>query len=84
MNCLAEARKGNGASFGVLLISEGPKATALAAEVPKDGALNAKEWVDSVLGALGGKGGGTQAKAQGTAPAGLAAKAATLAEAFLK
>jgi len=72
-NCLVEARKGSKAA-GTLLISAGPKATAICAEVQKGGKINAKEWVDHVLQKLGGKGGGNDVKAQGQTSAPVDAK----------
>ena len=51
-----------------LLLGAGKTAACLAV-VPKDleGTLNAKDWVNSALGACGGKGGGKPGRAQGAA-----------------
>merc|ERR1712098_686523 len=58
-----EGKKGNTGS--VLLISGG----AVVADVKKDGAVSAKEWVNAVLEPFNGKGGGSDIKAQGKAGA---------------
>ena len=57
----------NGKSKGFLLISRGSVNVSVVASVPTDlsKTVSAKTWVDSVLGAINGKGGGSAMKAQG-------------------
>eukprot|EP01068_Selenidium_serpulae_P007995 Selendium_serpulae@DN4863_c0_g1_i1.p1 len=52
---------------GVLMVSTGPKATMVMAEVPVDSTKSALDWSKACLDVLGGKGGGQARKARGTA-----------------
>jgi len=56
-------------SKAVLLLSNSGGKLAVLASVPKslEGTVSAKAWTDVVLAAIGGKGGGTDSKAQGQA-----------------
>jgi alanyl-tRNA synthetase len=51
----------------IFLLSNSGGKLAVNAVVPSGGKLSAKAWTDKVLGAIGGKGGGTDASAVGTA-----------------
>ena len=58
-------------SGAVLLVSRGPANLVVVAAVPKESAtasFSAKPWVDAVLLAINGKGGGNARKAQGQSP----------------
>merc|ERR1719191_1168417 len=80
--CLAEARKGH--DCGVLLLSAGPTGVAACAEVAKGATKSAKAWVEAALAPVGGKCGGSDAKAQGKGSGTDAAAAEKAALAFIK
>jgi len=82
MTCLAEARKGN--KCGVLVLSAGSESFCVAAEVEKGDKLSAKDWVDKVLAKVGGKGGGSDNKAQGKGGFANGDEALKVAQDFLK
>ena len=67
--CL-DALSAKDASKGFLLVSRGSSNLAVVAAVPKDlsATVSARAWVDAVLTAVNGKGGGSAMKAQGQSP----------------